>query len=518
MAMAFLRKFGIIADMKMKYDLVFGFGPVCSCSQTLRRAGLQLLSFPFDWIGIGPAGDEWYDGDIRRRTDLVSSEFDDWLNLEDFVADGENTNGMYKCRNMRHKLSFVHDFPIGIPLGQSFPSIVAKYKRRTARLISLIRKSKRVLVVRLDRPDLEYRTPTDDCRHAKESLERTFAPTSFNFLLMHLDTSVPFGREKLKMVEPGIFRLDFDYRNVRPNAEPAYPDIKLTAAALAQLFSVKEYRTKAEIAAHRDAERRKRWAKYGATNAWQYRWRKLTEGKALFHLAGIVAARLRQQKIEQIIPIGTNCETTFRFFRRWGFVDSSLFAWAQTFNLSTLSGALDRMDTLPSGDFSYYEKANMWRHETTGTYFHGKMRHRPGSQPPSAAELGADLEDLRGRLGHLVEKFRKYAANDKDTLFVHKLSDEDAASPELAARLDMLEASIVRLGAQNWKLLVVCRKCDAEKMPRPSAHRLYRSVKAFNPGENVTCAKTGDPAGWNAIFTEFAPAHILPKSHNFKFE
>ena len=256
------------------YDLVLGFGPACSCSQTLRRAGLQLLSLPFDWIGP-LAGSAWYAGDVRRRADLVASEFDDWLRIEDFVYDGENTNGMYKYRNTRNKLSFIHDFPIGVPLEQSFPDVAAKFARRTTRLLDLMRKSGKILIVRLDRPNLEYRTPVEDCHYAREVLSKKFPHAEFDFLLMYQNPGIPFGSQKLETPEPGIFRLEFDYRDKRPEIDPNFPDLALTSAAVAQLFSVKEYRTKEEIAAHRKAERRKRWAKYGATNAWQYRWRKL---------------------------------------------------------------------------------------------------------------------------------------------------------------------------------------------------------------------------------------------------
>ena len=51
-----------------------------------------------------------------------------------------------------------------------------------------------------------------------------------------------------------------------------------------------------------------------------------------------------------------------------------------------------------------------------------------------------------------------------------------------------------------------------------SEHRIFRAVKAFNPLAKVTSADLGDPVGWNAIFSEFAPAKILPKAHGFKFE
>ena len=36
--------------MKLKYDLAIPLGEACSSTESLREAGLQLLSFPHDWI------------------------------------------------------------------------------------------------------------------------------------------------------------------------------------------------------------------------------------------------------------------------------------------------------------------------------------------------------------------------------------------------------------------------------------------------------------------------------------
>lgn len=259
--------------MKKKYDLVFGFGPACSCSQTLRRAGLQLLSFPFDWIAPGYGTPAW-DIDMRQRADLLASRFADALREEEFEYHGNHTNGKAKYFNTRLGIVFLHDFPQNVPLSESFPSVAAKYKRREKRLVGLIERSKSVLIVRLDRPDLNCRTSADQCRHAMETLSKAFPSARFDFLLVQQDASIPFGGQTLETVEPGIFRIRFDYFDHRPGAERMFPRLDYTSAAIAEHFAVRDYRTKAEISAHREKKRRGRWAKYGASGEMQYRWRK----------------------------------------------------------------------------------------------------------------------------------------------------------------------------------------------------------------------------------------------------
>lgn len=45
---------------KTRYDFILGLGESCFASQELRKAGLQIRSYPFDWCGaINWKGQEW---------------------------------------------------------------------------------------------------------------------------------------------------------------------------------------------------------------------------------------------------------------------------------------------------------------------------------------------------------------------------------------------------------------------------------------------------------------------------
>ena len=268
--------------MKRRYDLAFGFGPACSCSQTLRRAGLQLLSFPFDWIGPD-AGNVGWDDDVRRRTDLICGEFNDWLHVEDFTYRSDHpTNGKSIYFNKALHLVFIHDFPKGVPLAESFTSIRDKYARRITRFLGLLRSSRRVLVARVDRPDLSYRTPLEDCRYAMKRLSGKFPNARFDFLLLQPDRNVPFEKRIVEDLGDGITRIAFDYQDRTPGNE-LFPKLDQTSAAVGELFAVKDYRTREEIADWRRKSRAKRYAKLGATNFLQYQVLRLR--KALFGAA-----------------------------------------------------------------------------------------------------------------------------------------------------------------------------------------------------------------------------------------
>lgn len=231
-----------------------------------------------------------------------------------------------------------------------------------------------------------------------------------------------------------------------------------------------------------------------------------------------IRAMLLKHRYAQIVPLGRNCEVAYRFFLRWGFVDSSVFAWAYVKDIPTLVSALKSIDNLPDGEFELSEAKHMWMHRESGILFHGNLTWKFGSPAPSDEALRSDLADLRSRLKHLVSKLRRYLTNDEETIVIYKLADEDSQAEDLCQRLDSLENTLNDMGARNWRILVICKDADTPKMPPASQRRIYRSVREFNPGSKVTWPELGDPAGWHALFTEFAPKTILKKAHAFKFE
>ena len=230
------------------YDLAFGLGPACSCSQTLRKAGLQLLSFPYDWIG--PHTD-LYDRDVSRRTDQICNEFAGWFNPADFEPAGSSDqSGKDHYFNRRLQLIFLHDFIKGSSFEEAFPAVQAKYRRRIARLLELIRQSRRVLLARVDRPDVPCRTPTEECLYARRRLMEKFAPTVFDVVVLSHEEGRPFDQLVEERPAEGVTRLRFDYDDRTPGAPSYQPVFALTAKALSDRFAVRDYRTPEEIAAH----------------------------------------------------------------------------------------------------------------------------------------------------------------------------------------------------------------------------------------------------------------------------
>lgn len=504
--------------MKRNYDLVFGIGQACGCSLSLRHANLQYLSFPGDWTAPvwGDAEHPSPEHDLRNRVDVLCDGDAAFFAADDFFFEQSIASTGKDCYvNHRTHYKFNHDFPLGCDFKAELPKIADKYARRKARLFELIGKSRRVLVVRMDIPGGSHPTSLDDCRYARERLNRRFAPARFDILLVSDEPGRAFADRRFEEVEPGLFHMSFSYVDPK-HALPNQPDLALTGTALAELFSVTDYRTAEERARFAEQKRREKLAKRAKrrqarllklANFWHGRW----------NLHYDLLSLRRQRKFEQVAFLGSTCEGAFRFYCRWGFLDSSLFAWAGTTSIARLSEELaDRFSKLGTGDFSLHEPTLIWQCENTGFRFHGRFK---GNEKPTADQLAADREDLRARLAHLKEKFIRYATNEKPTLFVYRMVEKDQPLPDLAERFAKLEAAFESIGARNWTILAICEREYLPNMPVSSVkHTVFRAVNRFNPTADVTNRKKGDPSGWRRIFTEFAPLHLMKKAHSFKFE
>lgn len=256
--------------MKKHYDLIFGIGRACSCSQSLRAADLQLASFPWDWI-IDPGA--------QGRVEIICNDFKDWLNLEDLEQRAPHTIYVKEyIFNKRNNLLFLHDFKIGIPIKEQFASVKAKYARRIARLNSCIKSSKApVLAVCIDAPHLTEPTSLDEMRECRRMLETKYPGTKFDMLLINRDSNRSFKERLEEEPEPGLMRAAFEYKDMAPGRPIFAIDIPLMGEYLKSRFTVRDYRTPAEYAAYaahqkelRKETRMVKMQEAGASNRFEY--------------------------------------------------------------------------------------------------------------------------------------------------------------------------------------------------------------------------------------------------------
>ena len=132
----------------------------------------------------------------------------------------------------------------------------------------------------------------------------------------------------------------------------------------------------------------------------------------------------------------------------------------------------------------------------------------------------ADLEgvkaELRSRAAHLREKFYRQLSDDEPTLAVIKMKPEDCPKGDYHAHrfLDRLR----EMGGRNLELLVVCQRADAVHFPAEHPDYFLRTVSRYNPDWQVATEQLGDRLGWNLIWREFAPSHVLSQHKKYKFD
>jgi hypothetical protein len=130
---------------KKTYDFIFSIGGTCSCSRVLRRTGLQVFSYPFDWL---------YGSDFVGRVDILTSGFENFINLEDlgYARKRIHPGPADIYHNKINNITFNHDFPLDIPIEKSYPEVKAKYDKRINRLFEQIKKSEKILIAYIEPP------------------------------------------------------------------------------------------------------------------------------------------------------------------------------------------------------------------------------------------------------------------------------------------------------------------------------------------------------------------------------
>ena len=236
--------------MAKTYDLIIPLGYACSCSQTLRRAGLQLAAFPWDWVGVPPPSE---------KCEFIRNGFKDFMNLEDLKWVGMNdTFGHEEVTNTRNDLIILHDFVSGIPLAEQYPTVAAKYERRMKRLAKCIDAAKNVLLVTIDAPVTPVPTSAEECRKALDVMSAAYPGRTFEYLLLNLEDGRKFTERVDENPLPGVRRVAFDYARHDPDTPPYGVEIDMLADFLRGEYAVRDYRTKEEIAAHNARKKEKR--------------------------------------------------------------------------------------------------------------------------------------------------------------------------------------------------------------------------------------------------------------------
>lgn len=223
------------------------------------------------------------------------------------------------------------------------------------------------------------------------------------------------------------------------------------------------------------------------------------------------------KKFKYIIPLGYNCETAFRFWQNYRFIDSSLFAWTFSYSISDLINALYNFDSILSGEIALPNP--LYECQNTHIRFHGKanMKNWLGSKEYDMQLVKSDKEELIQRVKYLKEKFIKILKSTESKLFIYKISISDIQAPEINENLNKLY-SYFKDNTQNFTLIIVTEQKYKDRIQLKKENLIIETVEKYSPEEDVTNKHKGDSAGWKKIYKKYRPAVLLKTKKKFKFE
>lgn len=240
-----------------KYDVVFGMGFACSCTQALREAGLQLASFPFDWVG-GPG--------IGFKSRFMVDDYRGWFEpgtLEPMET--PKFSGNWFCKDS-FGFTPIHDFAMNRSIEEQLPQVHAKYRRRIDRLSRLLDEAKRVLVLYIEVPNSAPADPAE-VAGARATLNERWPGVTFEFLLFRYREGLALEARE-ESTGDGWRLVTYDYKDRKEDEWRA--DWHQIGAWLKTQYEVVDYRTSAEREQWRKAQRTADWGRYHATSWWDY--------------------------------------------------------------------------------------------------------------------------------------------------------------------------------------------------------------------------------------------------------
>lgn len=173
------------------YDLIIPIGRSCHTAMMLGKLALRKVSLPFDWLKPSQINMEVFE----TRINLILNNFKNFFNYEDLEVFGAVDH--IRVKNNYTGLAFYHDFPLNIPIDKSFGEISKKYKKRTKRLIKLIKKSNKILFVYMqntwDQMDFTNTTLQPELlKLCHYKLSKAYPNKQIDFIIFENDASLDY--------------------------------------------------------------------------------------------------------------------------------------------------------------------------------------------------------------------------------------------------------------------------------------------------------------------------------------
>lgn len=241
--------------MMKSYDIAVGLGVGCGVSISMREAGVQYLSLPFDWIGCN---------DPARLAGIAADHFKDWMRLEDLEIRGvriASQEAYFVVANRRMGLLAPHDFSASGPLAAQYPAFAEKMSRRVARLESILSSARTVLLVNVENPQKPGCLADAELERARGILAAAYPNAVFDLVCFQHEANVRGTVER--RVSERIVRVGCGLQQVSNGMVSHTYEHEPIISWLRANVRVMDPRTENEIRAFAELKRRRQKARFG---------------------------------------------------------------------------------------------------------------------------------------------------------------------------------------------------------------------------------------------------------------
>lgn len=229
-----------------KYDCIFSMGSACFSAELLTKAKLRVFSSPFDWLR---------GGNFKTRGELICNGFEDFLNIEylEKIGEREYPENCDIYSNKHNGIEFIHDFPKGEKLADSYPKVKNKYDRRIDRLIEKLYNSEHSLIVYMELFDDDI-NGEDVILPLADKINKKFNKDCIDVLYIKHSQTIKDGEHKIYQASKNVYiaelynrkRDNDDYGNYK-NCKWILSKIKLKKSFNEMFLKVFKGRTRVRI-------------------------------------------------------------------------------------------------------------------------------------------------------------------------------------------------------------------------------------------------------------------------------
>lgn len=238
-----------------EYDLIFSLGASCAVSMSLRDAGLQFSSWPFDWVG-SPG--------LPQTVDMIERDFAHWFDREDLkLWDVRHEEGAVQrvYRNMRTDFGFPHEFTNATPIERAYAKTRAKYDRRIERFTAELDGGKRVLGIYYE-VATRLRQPDAVLAESRRRIAAKFPKIAFDLLYVYEDPSAQ--RPEIVSDADGVTVVRAHYGRFLDGVPMHTVDRAQLTGFIHENYTVAGHDVAAEKVAYEAAQKKRRQSHWGA--------------------------------------------------------------------------------------------------------------------------------------------------------------------------------------------------------------------------------------------------------------